>query len=267
VTHYTYAQLEGLWIGAGGPKAQAPLAAAIAEAESGGNSQATNPTDNNGTQTSWGLWQISNGTHGQPVPNILSPAINAQQAVAKYRGAGNKFTPWGTYDSGAYRAFLSGSTTPDTSVPSLGAPAPPGTSAQDAGGPPNCLFMFPNLDSLSSVPLVGGLAPNTSFCIVSRTEARAVLGTLLLVSGAAILGLGVIILAAYGLKSTGAGKVAGKVMEAGGAVLAVGGAPEAGAPIAAAGAATSRASSKAPARPRRAAVSPARTKASQTTAS
>jgi hypothetical protein len=33
MTVYSYAQLEQLWINAGGPKAQAPMAAAIAEAE------------------------------------------------------------------------------------------------------------------------------------------------------------------------------------------------------------------------------------------
>src|SRR5712664_681644 len=103
MTAYTYAQLEQLWINNGGPKAAAPVAAAVALAESGGNTAATNPTDNNGTQTSWGLWQISNGTHAQPVPDILDPNVNAAQAVAKYQGEGNSFGPaWGTYDSGAY---------------------------------------------------------------------------------------------------------------------------------------------------------------------
>ena len=101
---YSFAQLEELWINAGGPAVVAPIAAAIALAESAGNPNAINPTDNGGTQTSWGLWQISDGTHGQPVANILSPTVNAQQAVAKYKASG--WAPWGTYASGAYLRFL-----------------------------------------------------------------------------------------------------------------------------------------------------------------
>jgi hypothetical protein len=91
--------------------------AAIALAESGGNPNATNPTDNGGTQTSWGLWQISNGTHGQPANNILSPAVNAQQAVAKYKQQG--LGAWGTYTSGAYKQFFS-SKTPASALPQGG---------------------------------------------------------------------------------------------------------------------------------------------------
>ena len=116
-TRYTYAQLEGLWINAGGSKGMAPVMAAIAMAESGGCSAAVNPTDNGGTQTSWGLWQLSDGTHNQYITNILSPANNAAGAVAKYKSQG--ITAWGTYTSGAYKAYL-GASTPDTNVPSGG---------------------------------------------------------------------------------------------------------------------------------------------------
>jgi hypothetical protein len=113
---YTFSQLEGLWIQAGGSAAVAPIMAAIALAESSGNPAAINPTDNNGTQTSWGLWQISNGTHNQPVANILNPQVNAQQAVAKYEASG--FAPWGTYASGAYTRFLpKGTVAPSSSSP------------------------------------------------------------------------------------------------------------------------------------------------------
>lgn len=108
---YSYAQLEQLWINAGGPKDVAYIAAAIALAESGGDPSSNNYTDNNGTQTSWGLWQISDGTHNEPVPNIDDPTVNAQQAVAKYTARGN-FSDWGTYDSGAYKQFLNGQVPP-----------------------------------------------------------------------------------------------------------------------------------------------------------
>jgi hypothetical protein len=187
-TVYTYAQLQGLWINAGGPKTLAPLAAAIAMAESGGCSAAVNPTDNGGTQTSWGLWQISNGTHAQPVPGILSPATNAQQAVAKYQGAGG-FSPWGTYDSGAYKAFYSGSTTPDTNVPkAAGSPSAPG--ADDSS---TCL-----IGGGGGLPIVGSL----NFCLLSKSEARAIIGGLLVGGGFLITGLGVALIAAFALKGS-----------------------------------------------------------------
>jgi lysozyme-like protein len=112
VTNYTYGQLETLWIQGGGSQALAPLMAAIALAESGGDPNANNTKDNGGTQTSWGLWQISNGTHNMPVPNINNPLVNAQQAVAKYQSQG--LGAWGTYNSGAYKKFYQSNVDPST---------------------------------------------------------------------------------------------------------------------------------------------------------
>jgi hypothetical protein len=118
MARYTYGQLEQLWISAGGPRALAPLMAAIALAESGGNPEATNPTDNGGTQTSWGLWQVSDGTHNQPVQGILEPLVNAKAAVAKYKSQGLR--AWGTYDSGAYEQYYQGSVPPSRLPPGGG---------------------------------------------------------------------------------------------------------------------------------------------------
>lgn len=115
---YSYGQLESLWVQAGGSRALAPLMAAIAMAESGGNPGNNNYNDNGGTQTSWGLWQVSNGTHswpGQQDPN--NPAANARYAVQIYQAQGLK--AWGTYDSGAYRQFYQGGT-PPSSLPQGG---------------------------------------------------------------------------------------------------------------------------------------------------
>jgi hypothetical protein len=100
----TFAQLEGYWIAAGGDPGRAPLMAAIAEAESSGDPGATNPTDNGGRQTSWGLWQISNGDHSQPDPQWDNPLVNARLAVAKLKEQG--LGAWGTWTSGAYKDYL-----------------------------------------------------------------------------------------------------------------------------------------------------------------
>lgn len=201
-TLYNYAQLQGLWINAGGSKALAPLAAAIAMAESGGCSAAVNPTDNNGTQTSWGLWQISDGTHNQPVNGILSPATNAQQAVAKYQNAGN-FSPWGTYDSGAYKAFYSSSTTPDTNVPSSGG----SSSSSSASDPTTCLIG----GGEGGVFGVGAL----SFCLLNKSEARAIIGGLCVAAGLGVMGLGLAFVAAFALGRSGVAKTVVNLTPAG----------------------------------------------------
>jgi Lysozyme like domain len=182
VTRYTYAQLEQLWVNAGGPASAAPVAAAIAEAESGGNPQATNPTDNYGTQTSWGLWQISDGTHSQPVPGILDPVTNAQAAVAKYKASG--WSPWGTYQSGAYTAFLSNSTPPDPS----GVPAGPGTATLTSASQTPCLVSLPSVG-----PVGGG-------CFFTKSNARAWVGGLCIAAAGLIAIPAVLLLAAAGFQ-------------------------------------------------------------------
>jgi hypothetical protein len=100
------AYLESLWVNAGGPHQVMAIAAAIALAESAGVPNAVNPVDNYGAQTSWGLWQLSDGTHNAPGSNWADPQQNAAGAVAKYNNAGKSFSPWGTYNSGKYNDFL-----------------------------------------------------------------------------------------------------------------------------------------------------------------
>ena len=112
MANLTYAQLEGYWIAAGGNKAMAPLMAAIALAESSGDPNNTNPTDNGGTQTSWGLWQISLGNHNAPSPSWNDPLTNAKLAVGKYNTQGLR--AWGTYTSGKYLQYMQTGVNPTT---------------------------------------------------------------------------------------------------------------------------------------------------------
>ena len=119
MTTYSYAQLEEIWLqGAAGTKyatkAWAALMAAIAEAESSGSNTALNPDDNGGTQSSFGLWQISNGTHTPPSPDWANPLTNAKLAVGKLESQG--LGAWGTYTSGAYQKFMQGSVPPDANL-------------------------------------------------------------------------------------------------------------------------------------------------------
>ena len=75
-----FAQLKQLAANAGFPTSLQNTMAAIALAESGGNPQALNPNDNGGRQSSYGLWQISTGTHTPPSPNWADPQTNANLA-------------------------------------------------------------------------------------------------------------------------------------------------------------------------------------------
>jgi hypothetical protein len=83
---YTYAQLEQLWINAGGNPQVASIAAAVASAESGGNPNAVSPSND------YGLWQI-NSVHGaQATLDIMG---NARAAVA-ISNNGQNWGPWCT---------------------------------------------------------------------------------------------------------------------------------------------------------------------------
>lgn len=114
----SFAQLESVAEQGGFPASMAPLMAAIALAESSGVPTETNPTDNNGKQTSWGLWQISLGNHDEPNPNWADPVENAKLAYAKWKSQG--LWAWGTWQSGAYKKFLpSGYVAPDSSIPGV----------------------------------------------------------------------------------------------------------------------------------------------------
>jgi Lysozyme like domain len=121
VTVYTYPQLEQLWIQAGGPRALAPLMAAIALAESGGNSGAQNPSG------AAGVWQINGLPPGFTQAQLFSGPDNARMAVWKYRNQG--LTAWTTYTSGAYKRYYKSGVSPG-SLPQGG-----GTGGGSSGQP------------------------------------------------------------------------------------------------------------------------------------
>lgn len=203
----SYAQLEGLWLktAAGtqyATKTWAALMAAIAEAESGGNPGDVNAVDNNGKQSSFGLWQISTGTHAPPSPNWADPATNAALALQKLQGQG--LTAWGTYSSGAYKAYLNGSTTPDPDTP--GNPA-----ALDAessvGQNADCLYGLPGIPGTSFLnDVLGGGGNVGNICIITRSEARGAAGVGLMLVGARIALTGLALAGAYAGAQTSTGK-------------------------------------------------------------
>lgn len=187
----TYSQLEGTWIKAGGKASLAPLMAAIALAESGGESNARNDKDNHGTQSSFGLWQISTGTHAVPNSNWADPLTNAKLAVGKYQSQG--LDAWGTYTSGAYKPFLRNGvapTDPGSSGGALGTtPVATNVSTADA----SCAWQF-------HFPVAG------TTCLASHTQLRQGLAILLVGTAVAIGLVGVVLLVGYGLTHSKAAK-------------------------------------------------------------
>jgi hypothetical protein len=100
-----FSDLVGLAQNAGFSGDDANTAAAIALAESSGNPSAVG--DLNVTPGgSIGLWQINLKAHPEYTASQLTdPATNASAAYAIYSAAGG-FSPWTTYNSGAYETYL-----------------------------------------------------------------------------------------------------------------------------------------------------------------
>lgn len=88
-------------------------AVAIALAESSGNPRAYNAEVAANTPVgkgSYGLWQIYLKAHPEFAnEDLYDPQTNANAAYAVYLAAGGSFSPWSTFNSGAYQAFLPGS--------------------------------------------------------------------------------------------------------------------------------------------------------------
>lgn len=81
------------------------MAVAIALAESNGNPNAYNPEVAAGTRPghgSRGLWQIYGTAHPEyDNEQTFNPVTNAQAAFKVYTEAGNRFTPWSTFNNGS----------------------------------------------------------------------------------------------------------------------------------------------------------------------
>lgn len=127
--HLTTSEIEQAWISGGGPKALAPIMAAIAMAESSGNPSSIQQGVPYGSQ-GWGLWQITPGDSEPQVGSnqaLLNPVTNARAAVAKYNSQG--LGAWTTYTSGAYKRYMGGASTTGSMQQSLaGGSGTPSTS-------------------------------------------------------------------------------------------------------------------------------------------
>ena len=216
---YSYAQLEGLWINAGGSKATAPIAAAIAEAESSGQPGITSGNPDGGTNV--GLWQLDTKGKGAgfSVAQLQDPATNAQVAVSGSNN-GRDWSAWESFVNGAYRAFLSGKTTPNTIVPGAGASttAASGANLSDA----NCAWSIgwggiPGTSIWNDIFGSGGNLGAGEVCLLTKSGLRGV-------AGVAFMLFGIVGFAAPGVLLIAAGvfaRASGPVMRGVGSVAAI----------------------------------------------
>lgn len=105
---------------AGWPESAIPVGVAVAFAESGGNPRAVNRANRNGS-SDYGLFQI-NSVHGSLLNegDRYDPVANARMALKVYKGAGNSWKPWSTYNSGSYRKFYKANPGGDKSAALVG---------------------------------------------------------------------------------------------------------------------------------------------------
>lgn len=202
VATYSYDQLKALWIANGGSPATAGMAAAIAIAESGGRSEAVSKANRNGTQD-WGLWQINKGGAA-----MLDANANAKQAISMSKN-GATWRPWctaygdnacgtkgGSYlgKSASFWKYLSGGAGPPGNAPMQDS----GTSATTATATP--VPVESDNPCYLKLPVVG--------CVLHRSQARALMGGLLLAGGVVVAFGGVALL----VGATGPKALVGKTL-------------------------------------------------------
>lgn len=175
-------QLQHLWVSNGGSPKAAPMAAAIAMAESSGRSDAINH-NTNGT-VDRGAWQI-NSIHG-PL-STLNPIGNVKAAIAISRN-GTDWTPWTTFNTGAYKQYLGPAVAQPARVAPVKAALPIGTVAQARPGVPqnpvaeriraNILNgILPGLGSQASQQKLGLYSPKQANVLNAHQDLQTLAGT------------------------------------------------------------------------------------------
>jgi hypothetical protein len=229
VTTLTFGQIETLWVQNGGSPAWAPLMAGIAMAESSGSTTALNNDPATGDY-SVGLWQINyfgsllaprTAEYGSPGDLLNDPNAQASAAV-KLFGNGAGASNW--QGDAAYQAWAdAGKPTTPTSTTVQQWLAAAGIST---GGTAASLSALDNtsiipgvtvspaisLDSSTSSTATGSspcvLQLPLGICLLNRSQAKGLLGGIMVAGGGLVLGLGAILLIAFGLERTGAGQAA-----------------------------------------------------------
>ena len=123
---FSFDDLVAMAVKAGFAGMAANIAAAIALAESSGNPDAIGDLS---LGVSVGLWQINLKAHPHFTRfGLLKPQNNANAAFEVYRDAKNSFSPWSTYNSGAYLKHMPS----NAPVPPVGAAEKPASPVHPA---------------------------------------------------------------------------------------------------------------------------------------
>ncbi len=211
MTSYNFGQLSNIWTQSGGNSQVAPIMAAIALAESSGNPNALNTNDSygqGGTQTSAGLWQISNGTSTVFDSNWSNPVVNGAAAVSKLNSQGLR--AWGTYQNGSYLKYLPAQYQGEylqNIINTYGTPSSGGTpTTADAAS-------YTTVSSASATTTAGGMAgalEQLDRVLNPNPGASTIAGALIDTSGIkVILGRGIVTLVGVGIMYVGFKRVTG----------------------------------------------------------
>lgn len=233
---FTYAQLQCLWTTAGGNAQAAPMAAAIAMAESGGNSQAVGGPNSNGTYDR-GLWQINSSNGAASTLDIMG---NARAAVAM-SGNGTTWRPWCTaYADGAcgtkggaylgagapYQKFLNPSIQPDCnfSINGTNAAAGQGVATATAFNCSDPLIWFTGAGAAYCISQQGVAKGLFNFFIgnILNTLIQDIIGINAMVAGLGLMGFGVYLT----VNQTATGRAATAPVRLGARVAGTAAAPE-----------------------------------------
>ncbi len=148
----TAQQIAGAAKAAGFPDNELATATAVALAESGGETTATNRNTNGSVD--YGLWQI-NTVHGSLLSqgDKFNPTDNAKMAYTVWNGAGRKWSPWSAYNNQRYRTFLPTASLAAAAPTAVSAsvdipnPTPGGAAMAAAGGTADILSLLSGLTS------------------------------------------------------------------------------------------------------------------------
>ena len=209
----TFDQIQSLWVQNGGNPAWAPLAAAIAVAESGGNTQSLNTNASTGDY-SVGLWQINyfgnllpsrTAAYGSPSSLQASPDAQAKAAVA-LSGNGANWGPWqGDPAWKAWQAHGAPATPTKAALTgwgvSLGGAGGPSTGPTGAAADASASGTTPGTGCTAKGKIFGVAGISFSYC-----QGKALVSGLLIGVGGVTFLTGTLITIAWGLGHTRGGR-------------------------------------------------------------
>jgi len=114
---YTPAQVADAMRRAGFPESEIATGVAVATAESGRRSEATNRGTAKTPEYSVGPWQINLNAHGKAITEDAARDLDTATAYAYRLWKSSGWQPWGVYTAGTYRQYLAATPEPGSEGP------------------------------------------------------------------------------------------------------------------------------------------------------